>query len=119
MDLRPFISNPSLWRKHFQDSIHKGHSKKFSSVQGGSGFPSNSVVSISPTKQAEDIAKSEIVEINKSDHPIKRVYKRRKQQTKVQKKKRSRTGKLNQKKKKKNNTARILTHRKKKTKKVK
>ena len=88
MDIKPFISNVSSWRKHFQETSRKGYNgnKRFHTVQEGSGFPLNNVVSISPTKQSVDIAKSEIIEINKAAVKQGRVYKKRRN-TKQNKKK--------------------------------
>ena len=80
MDLKPFISNVNSWRKHFQDSSKKTYdgNKRFHTIQEGSGFPLNNVISISPTKQSEEIAKSEIIEINKSASKLGKVCKRKK-----------------------------------------
>ena len=99
MDLKPFISNVTSWRKHFQETSKKGYdgNKRFHTIQEGSRFPLNNVISISPTKQSEEIAKSEIIEINKSAVKRGRVCKKRKNPK--QSKKKSRTSKTNSKRK--------------------
>ena len=68
MELKPFMSDVNSWRRHFKDTISKGYNKnkKFHVVQKGSGFPGDNVISVSPTKQTEEIAKSQVIEINKS-----------------------------------------------------
>ena len=111
MDLKPFISNASSWRKHFQETSRKGYNgnKRFHTVQEGSGFPLNNLVSISPTKHSVDIAKSEIIEINKAAAKQGRVYKKRKN-TKHTKKK---IGSPKNKNKRKPIKKKILTHKKK------
>ena len=88
MDLKPFMSNVNSWRKHFKDTVSKGYdvNKKFHVIQEGSGFPTGNIISLSPAKQTEDIAKSEIIEINRSAGG-KRKYKYRKGNKKVVKKK--------------------------------
>lgn len=113
MDLKPFISNANTWRKHFEDSTKTKHNKhnKFHVIQEGSGFPLNNVVSISPTKQAQEIAKSQLIEINKSATPVKRKYIRRGKQKPAQSKSNIRRGKVKSQTKHKK---KILSHKKKK-----
>ena len=62
MDLKPFLSNVTSWRRHFKDTSTKGYdeTKRFSTIQEGAGFPENNIISVSPTKKTEEIAKSEI-----------------------------------------------------------
>jgi len=112
MNLKPFISNTKTWRKHFEDSskaVH-GKQKRFHIIQDGSGFPHNNIVSISPTKQAEEIAKSEIIEINKSAKPPKRKYNRKKKPKSAQSKSSARREKVKQANKRKK---KVLSHKKK------
>ena len=113
MELKPFMSNVTSWRKHFQETSKKGYNgnKRFHTIQEGSGFPLNNVISISPTKQSEEIAKSEIVEINKSASKIPRICKTKKvKQTKVKRKPTLKSSKIKIVKLKK----RTLSHKKKK-----
>ena len=79
MDLKPFISNTNVWRKHFEKTSKTGYNdnKRYHVIQEGSGFPFNNIITVSPTKQAEDIAKSEIIEINKSKVQEARKYKKK------------------------------------------
>lgn len=109
MNLKPFISNANTWRKHFEDSYKPGYNrqKKFHTIQEGSGFPLNNIVSVSPTKQAEEIAKSEIIKINKSANQSKRKYNRKSKPKSSQTKPNARRGKVNSSKKK------TLSHKKK------
>lgn len=113
MDLKPFMSSSNIWRKHFEDSSKTTYNKRFRTVQEGSGFPSNNLVTVSPTKQAEDIAKSEIVEINRVARPAKSRYKKRAKKPKVHSRTRSRTVKSKGKRKA---GKRTLSHRRKKKK---
>lgn len=113
MDLKPFISNASKWRKHFENSTKRMRSnRKFNVVQEGSGFPSNNIVSISPTTQTEQIAKSEMKQMNKLASPNKKIYKKRNNSNSTHKGRIVRRGKTkvnkNLKTKKK-----VLSHRKK------
>ena len=68
MDLKPFMSSVSSWRRHFKDTVSKGYdgNKRFHVIQEGSGFPVNNIISVSPAKQTEEIAKSEIIEMNRT-----------------------------------------------------
>lgn len=96
MELKPFISNAKLWRKHFKEISENGNTgKKYHVLQVGSGFPTNSVVSVSPIKQAEDIAKSELVEINKGAPPHSKPTRKRKSNYK-----KTESKKINQKRRK-------------------
>lgn len=110
MDLKPFMSSSNVWRKHFEESRTKNGNRKFRSIQEGSGFPSTNVVSVSPTKQAEEIAKSEIVEINRVAKPRKAQYKRRSNKVASHNKSVPRKAKRSNSKKK---NKKILSHRKK------
>ena len=96
MDLKPFISNVNSWRNHFKEMSKTGYrrSKKYQTVQDGSGFPLDNIISVTPTKQAEDIAKSEIIEINKASSPVKRKYKKRSSSKSTQSASRIRQGKI-------------------------
>ena len=109
MDLKPFISNATSWRKHFQETSKKGYNgnKRFHTIQEGSGFPLNNLISISPSKQSEEIAKSEIIEINKSAVKRGGVVKKRKKPKQTIKKSRTKT-------KRKPSKKRTLSHKKKK-----
>lgn len=115
MDLKPFLSNASAWRKHFEDTTIARNNKGFHTIQQGSGFPLNNVISISPTKQAEEIAQSEIIEINKSNHAPKK-YKKKPKLKSVQSKPSARRGKVTKSAKTKVTISKkkILSHKKKK-----
>lgn len=78
MDLKPFMSNANVWRKHFEDTSkhNRKNNAKFHVIQEGHGFPTSNVVTISPVKQAQQIAKSEMVEINRGGPARKRKYKK-------------------------------------------
>ena len=96
MDLKPFISNANTWRKHFEKTSKTGYNenKGYHIIQEGSGFPFNNIITVSPTKQAEDIAKSEIIEINKSNvRELGGRYKKRSKPKKSQKTSAARKGK--------------------------
>lgn len=95
MELKPFLSNTNSWRNHFEKSLkNKYNVKSYHVVQSGSGFPESNIVSVSPTQKAEDIAKSELIEINKVNKPVKRKYKQRKIKKSSQKKANSRRVKV-------------------------
>lgn len=107
MELKPFLSNANIWRKHFEETTKKNrkHNNKFHVIQEGHGFPSNSVVSVSPVTQAEQIAKSEMVEINKGHR--KRRYKKANKTKKNHNKSTSHRGKVKKSRK------RVLSHKRK------
>jgi len=109
MDLKPFLSNANVWKQHFEDTTKKSrkNNNKFHVIQKGQGFPLNNVVSISPVKQAEQIAKSEMVQINRGHSSRKKRYKRAKKNKNSHNKRVSRGGKPRKSKK------RILSHKKK------